>query len=242
MGDRLAARRGRLPQGSYCNTVPTPEGGTHEAGPAFGLLKAPQEPTPSCIGNKKAAILTADDSAAAPAPCCRCSSATRSSRARPRRSCPPEVAARLVEAAVKDRFDHWLVGHPATAHRLLLERVVERAEERQRRRQESKEQAARRRPASCACRASSPTAAAPFRGHRDLHRRGRFRRRLGQAGALARDPGGAAAARQDPQRRQRLGRQAAGNQELADLTLALGCGTARRLPTSTSCATTRSSS
>ena len=46
------------------------------------------------------------------------------------------------------------------------------------------------------------------RRRRALHRRGRFRRRLGQAGARPRQPGGAAAARQDPQRRQRRPRQA----------------------------------
>ena len=37
---------------------------------------------------------------------------------------------------------------------------------------------------------------------RDLHRRGRLRRRLGQAGARPQHAGGAAAARQDPQRRE----------------------------------------
>src|SRR5207244_11187094 len=44
-------------------------------------------------------------------------------------------AARLVENAVKDHFDHWLSADPA-ASRLLLDRIVERAEERQRRRQQ----------------------------------------------------------------------------------------------------------
>jgi topoisomerase IV subunit B len=44
-------------------------------------------------------------------------------------------AARLVEAAIRDRFDHWLAGHPAQADK-LLEWIVERAEERLRRRQE----------------------------------------------------------------------------------------------------------
>ena len=44
-------------------------------------------------------------------------------------------ATRLVEGAVKDHFDHWLSGDPATA-RVLLERIAERAEERQRRRQQ----------------------------------------------------------------------------------------------------------
>src|SRR6201981_2872572 len=44
-------------------------------------------------------------------------------------------ATRLVENAVKDHFDHWLSADPATS-RLLLDRIVERAEERQLRRQQ----------------------------------------------------------------------------------------------------------
>jgi topoisomerase-4 subunit B len=44
-------------------------------------------------------------------------------------------AARIVETAVRDHFDHWLTGHPAQADR-LLDWIVERAEERVRRRQE----------------------------------------------------------------------------------------------------------
>src|ERR1700740_3804343 len=44
-------------------------------------------------------------------------------------------AARLVESAVRDHFDHWLGADPATT-RLLLDHIAERAEERQRRRQQ----------------------------------------------------------------------------------------------------------
>src|SRR5213079_2277934 len=44
-------------------------------------------------------------------------------------------AARLVESAVRDHFDHWLSADPATS-RALLDRIAERAEERQRRRQQ----------------------------------------------------------------------------------------------------------
>src|SRR6202161_2647041 len=44
-------------------------------------------------------------------------------------------AARIVESAVKDQFDHWLAGNPTQANR-LLDWVVERADERIRRRQE----------------------------------------------------------------------------------------------------------
>jgi topoisomerase IV subunit B len=44
-------------------------------------------------------------------------------------------AARIVETAVRDHFDHWLTGHPAQADK-LLNWIIERAEERVRRRQE----------------------------------------------------------------------------------------------------------
>ena len=44
-------------------------------------------------------------------------------------------AARIVEAAIRDHFDHWLTGHPAQADK-LLDWIIERAEERMRRRQE----------------------------------------------------------------------------------------------------------
>ncbi len=62
------------------------------------------------------------------------------------------VAARLVENALRDHFDHWLGADPATT-RLLLDRIAERAEERQKRRQARR--VAPVRPENCACRASS---------------------------------------------------------------------------------------
>jgi topoisomerase-4 subunit B len=45
------------------------------------------------------------------------------------------LAARIVESAVKDQFDHWLAGNPTQANR-LLDWVVERADERIRRRRQ----------------------------------------------------------------------------------------------------------
>src|SRR3546814_8265656 len=47
-------------------------------------------------------------------------------------------ATKLVETSIKDHFDHWLSGHPERS-RVLLERVIERADERQRRRQEKEQ-------------------------------------------------------------------------------------------------------
>ena len=140
----------------------------------------------------------------APAPCCRCSSASRNSRARPRTASPPPKRSSIVEQAIKDPFDHWLAGNPLQANK-LLDFVVERAEERLRRRQEkdvARKSAVRklRLPGKLA---DCTNSAAGRLG--TLHRRRRLRRRLGQAGARPRHAGDPAAARQDPQRR--LGRQ-----------------------------------
>ena len=104
--------------------------------------------------------------------------------------------------------------------------MVERAEERLRRRAEK--DVARKTPAR---KLRLPGKLADCsrtrrREHRTLHRRGRFGRRLGQAGARPRQPGDPAAARQDPQRGVSATRdKLAANQQLADLVQALGCGT-----------------
>ena len=78
---------------------------------------------------------------------------------------------------------------------------------------------------------------------RALHRRGRFGRRLGQAGPQPRQPGDPAAARQDPERRARALRQDAGSAR--DRHADHGARhrhRRRRFDTRRSCATTRSSS
>ena len=132
-------------------------------------------------------------------------------------------AQRLVEKVVRDHFDHWLAGSPAEADK-LLDFVIDQAEERLKRRQE-KEVA--RKTATRKLRLPGKLADCTRRGrrHRDLPGRRRQRRRLRQAGARPRHPGDPAAARQDPQRRQRRRDKLQQNQELADLVQALGCGT-----------------
>ncbi len=70
---------------SYCNTVPTPQGGTHEAGFRAALLKGLRA-WGEHRGNRRAAQITADDLLARSPPSCRCSSAIRNSKAKPRRN------------------------------------------------------------------------------------------------------------------------------------------------------------
>jgi topoisomerase-4 subunit B len=117
---------------SYCNTVPTPEGGTHEAGLRSGLarsLKAHGE----LIGNRKVAQVTAEDIAGGA--CMMLSLFIREPQfqGQTKEKLASVEAQRLVDASIKDHFDHWLTADPAQA-RDLLERVIEIAEDRLRRR------------------------------------------------------------------------------------------------------------
>ncbi len=64
--------------------------------------------------------------------CSRCSSASRSSRARTRAACRPSRPAGIVDAAIRDAFDHWLAAAPSQATK-LLDWSIERADERLRR-------------------------------------------------------------------------------------------------------------
>jgi topoisomerase IV subunit B len=119
---------------SYCNTIPTGDGGTHEAGFRNALtrsLKAYAE----LSGNRRAGIITAEDvmtSAGA-----FISVFVREpefvGQTKDRLSTPE--ATKIVENAVRDPFDHWLAASPSHANG-LLEWVIDRAEERLRRRQE----------------------------------------------------------------------------------------------------------
>ncbi|MCC7272086.1 MAG: type IIA DNA topoisomerase subunit B, partial [Alphaproteobacteria bacterium] len=120
---------------SYCNTIPTSEGGTHEAGLRTALtrsLRAHGE----LVGNRRAQQITTDDVMAGA--CALLSVFLREpqfqGQTKDRLSSPE--ATRLVENVLKDRFDHFLSGDPETAGR-LLERTVERAEERLKRRQDN---------------------------------------------------------------------------------------------------------
>ena len=96
-------------------------------------------------------------------------------------------AARVVEQAVKDPFDHWLSASPEQANG-LLEFVIERAEERARAGKREKETARKsatrklRLPGKLADCSNSPE-----RRHGDFHRGGQLGRRLRQAGARSRD-------------------------------------------------------
>jgi topoisomerase-4 subunit B len=120
--------------GSYCNTIPTPEGGTHDAGLRNALargLKAHAE----LIGNRKAAQITGEDVVGGAEALLSVFVADPQFAGQTKERLTSPSATRLVETAVRDHFDHWLSGDPVNANR-LLEAIVERAEERLRRRAE----------------------------------------------------------------------------------------------------------
>ena len=118
----------------YCNTVPTPEGGTHEAGLRTALtrsLKAYGELT----NNRRAQQITAEDVMTGAVILLSLFIREPQFQGQTKERLASPEAARLVESALKDHFDHWLSGDPDSA-RALLDTVVERAEERLRRRQQ----------------------------------------------------------------------------------------------------------
>jgi topoisomerase-4 subunit B len=119
---------------SYCNTIPTPEGGTHEAGFRIALtkgLKAYAELTQ----NKRAAIVTTEDVMISAAGMLSVFIREPEFVGQTKDKLATVEAQRIVENALRDPFDHFLADNPQEAHK-LLEWVIERADERVRRRKE----------------------------------------------------------------------------------------------------------
>ena len=122
---------------SYCNTVSTPEGGSHEAGLRSGLLKSIKA-YGELTGTKKASQVTAEDILGGGCAMLSLFIGDPQFQGQTKEKLATPAATKLVETSIKDHFDHWLSGHPERA-RMLLERFVERAEERLRRRQEKEQ-------------------------------------------------------------------------------------------------------
>jgi len=120
---------------SYCNTIPTPDGGTHESGLRTALLRGLKDHAERVGQEKRAAPVTSDDVMTGAG--CMLSVFVREPefQGQTKDRLATAEAQRIVEQAIKDPFDHWLAGNPMQANK-LLDFVVERAEERIRRRQE----------------------------------------------------------------------------------------------------------
>ncbi len=120
---------------SYCNTIPTPEGGTHESGMRVALLRALRDHAERVGQVKRMASVTADDVMLTCAAMLSVFIREPEFQGQTKDKLATLEASRIVEAAIRDAFDHWLAASPAQANK-LLDWVIDRAEERLRRRQE----------------------------------------------------------------------------------------------------------
>jgi topoisomerase-4 subunit B len=119
---------------TYCNTIPTPEGGTHESGLRSALSKSLRN-YGELVGNKKASQITAEDVMSTAASMLSVFIREPEFQGQTKDKLATQEATRIVESAVKDAFDHWLADSPQQATK-LLEWTIEQAEERLKRRRE----------------------------------------------------------------------------------------------------------
>jgi topoisomerase IV subunit B len=119
---------------SYCNTIPTLEGGTHEQGFRSALMRA-LKTYGEMTSNRRASIITAEDVMEQAGALLSVFIREPEFQGQTKEKLATADAVRIVETAVRDHFDHWLTGHPAQADK-LLDWIIERADERIRRRQE----------------------------------------------------------------------------------------------------------
>lgn len=119
---------------SYCNTIPTAEGGTHENGLRQALYKGLRA-YGDLTGNKKAAQITSEDVMGTAASMLSVFIREPEFQGQTKDKLATVEATKIVEAAVRDAFDHWLADSPQQATK-LLEWVVDQSEERLKRRRE----------------------------------------------------------------------------------------------------------
>ncbi len=208
---------------SYCNTIPTRDGGTHEAGFRVALtrgLKSYGEMT----GNKKAQVITTEDVMTSAAAMLSVFIREPEFVGQTKDRLATVEAQRIVENVIRDPFDHWLAASPQQATK-LLDWVIDRADERLARRKErdiARKTATRKlrlpgKLADCSANASGDTELFIVEGDSAGGSAKQARHRETQAVLPLRGKilNVASAGRE----------KLAANQQIADLIQALGCGT-----------------
>ncbi len=120
---------------SYCNTIPTPDGGTHEAGLRSALLRGLKDHAERIGQAKRAAALTGEDVMVSCAALLSVFLREPEFQGQNKGRLMTAEATRIVDTTLRDAFDHWLAASPSVATK-LLDFTIERAEERLRRRAE----------------------------------------------------------------------------------------------------------
>ncbi|MDD3370402.1 MAG: DNA topoisomerase IV subunit B [Alphaproteobacteria bacterium] len=115
---------------SYCNTVHTPQGGTHESGMRSALLRGLRA-YGELINNRRAAAIMGDEAFGSAAILLSLFIKNPQFQGQTKEKLATADALRLVDQTVKDHFDHWLVSDAASS-KALLDQLIFRAEERQR--------------------------------------------------------------------------------------------------------------
>jgi topoisomerase-4 subunit B len=114
--------------GLYCNTVPTPQGGSHEQALRTALTRA-LKGYGELTGQKKVAQITADDLLSSACVLLSLFIPNPQFQGQTKDKLLAPEAAKLVDQCLKDHFDHWLSAH-SDAGRDLLDYVINRADER----------------------------------------------------------------------------------------------------------------
>ena len=119
---------------SYCNTIPTPEGGTHENGLRSALSKGLRD-FGERVGNRRATQVTAEDVQDTAAAMLSVFIREPEFQGQTKDKLATQEASRIVENAVRDAFDHWLADSPQQANK-LLDWAIDQAEDRLKRKRE----------------------------------------------------------------------------------------------------------